>query len=365
MGVLQFLLFTAGFAVLTVGCLALMHAFHRSADFLGFALIAPAFMVSVALHEYGHVLGARAMGMTPYLMHIGPLQMSKRRRGWRIRWKDKRAGYAGMVMAFVNPHARLRGQYLAMLAAGPGMNLIVALAAACGALYLVQSELSAFLWGFAGINVALALVNLVPRRKRMASDGRHIVELCRGFDEDSPAAAFARVCGLSVKGITADKIPDELLDRLAGQPSPFPLFHVLFLMNALQAHRQWVRVVDLEPVLEEHIAGLSAEHASGMESLIGALRCEIAFAKAMAGQMPTSALDGQLGSDYDWAVPGLRPRLQALMAVREGDMALAGSLLQQSERHMGHSIDEAFRMSETNIRKAIAEEIDKVSAATA
>jgi Zn-dependent protease len=359
LGVLQFLLLTAGFAVLTVGCLALMHAFTRSADFLGFALIAPVFMLSIALHEYGHVLGARLMGMTPYLMLIGPLQMSKRRTGWRVRFKRSSSDYAGMVMAFVNPHARLRGQYFGMLVAGPGMNLIIALVAAAAALLVAHPEFSAFLWGVAGFNLLYALVNLVPRRKRLASDGRQILELWRGFDEDSPAAAFARICGLSVKGVTADSIPVELSNRLAGEASPYPLFHTLFAMNAFQAQGQWTQVAALDPVLEGHVAALSPEHATGFESLIGLLRCELAFSKAMAGQVPDAALDAQLGSDYDWTIPGFRPRLQALAAVRQGDFAHARSLLQQSERHMDQSIDKAFRVSEAKIRKAIADQISR------
>jgi Zn-dependent protease len=355
--VLHVMVLGAGWLCAIVGCVALMHGYSVSLEVLGWMLVPVVWIVSVCIHEYGHVLGARAAGMTPYLMHIGPLQMWALNRGWRVRLRRTRRGYSGLVMAHMNPYAGLRRQELTMTAAGPGANLIAAVIAALSALLVEQPEVNAFLLGVAGFNLAIAIANLLPRRGTFASDGMRILEWWKGINEDAPQFLIPRLDGYSVKGVTADNLPADLLTRLRSQPSPFLLCHSWYFLKGLQNRHEWAQVLEHEALLEERIAGLPTELKASFGDLVGMMRCEIAFSKVMAGQSLDHAIDHELGSELDWTNPSLRPRCRALMAVRQGDDELARSLLRTSERYVSRSIDRALHLSEARIREAIVREM--------
>ena len=357
MEVLHCVVRIAGLLCALVGSMALVHGYWGTHESLGWLLIPAIWITAIAIHEYGHVLGARAMGMTPYLMHIGPLQMWALKRGWRVRWRRQPRGYGGLVMAYVNPYTGLRNQNLVMTAGGPAANLIAAIVTALLALYVQQPDINAFLYGIAGFNLAIAVANLLPRRSTFASDGMLMLEWWKGMHEHSLGFLISRLDGLSVNGVTADNLPLELLEKLQSQPAPGPLFHSWYAIKGLQNRQQWAQALELEAQLEERIAGLPTEYKTAFSDLIGVLRCEMSFSKVMAGQSLTQSIDSELGAELDWFNPGLRPRCKALMAVRQGDNELARSLLETSERYVSRSIDQALHASEGRIRDAIAREM--------
>jgi hypothetical protein len=337
--------------------MALVHGYWGTHESLGWLLVPFIWISTVAIHEYGHVWGARAMGMIPYLMQIGPLQMWALKRGWRVRWRRQPRGYAGLVMAYVNPHTGLRNQHLVMTAAGPAANLIAAIATALSALYAQQPDINAFLYGIAGFNLSIAVANLLPRRASFANDGMLMLEWLKGIHGHSFGFIVSRLDGLSASGVTADNLPLDLLKKLESQPSPSPIFHLWYAIKSLQNRQQWAQVVEQEALLEERIAALPVEYKTSFNDLIGVIRCEISFSKAMTGQSLAYGIDSELGTELDWFNPGLRPRLKALMAVRQGNNELARSLLEISERHVSRSIDRALPLSEARIRDAIVSEM--------
>ena len=357
--VLYFGVRIAGLLCALVGSMSLVQGYWGTHEALGWLLVPVLWVSAIAIHEYGHVLGARAMGMTPYLMHIGPLQMWALNRGWRMRWRRQRRGYNGLVMAYVNPYTGLRNQDLVMTAAGPAANLIVAIIAALFALYVQQPEVEAFLFGIAGYNLAIAVANLLPRCSTFASDGMRLLERLKGMNEDSPWYLVSRLDGLSVSGVTADNLPEDLLEKLGKEAPPFPLLHYWYVLKGLQNRCLWTEVLELESLLEERIAGLPAEFETWAGDLIGLMRCEIAFSKVMVGQSLEHDIDRDLGTELDWINPGLRPRFRALMAVRQCDDQLARSLLKTSGRYVSCSIDRALHLSEARIRDAIVREMGR------
>ena len=357
MEVLHFAVRIAGILCALVGSMALVHGYWGVHESLGWLLIPLIWIVAVAIHEYGHVLGARIMGMTPYLLHIGPLQMWALKRGWRMRWRRQRRGYGGMVMAYLNPYAGPRNQYLVMIAGGPAANLIAAVVTALLAVYTQQPDINAFLYGISGFNLAMAVANLLPRRLPFANDGMLLLVWLKGMDEDSLGFLVSHLDGLSVNGVTAENLPQDLLQKLESQPSPSPLFHSWYVIKGLQNRQQWPQVLELEAPLEQRIAALPDEYKNSFNDLIGLMRCEISFSKVMAGQSLTQSIDSELGAELDWMNPGLRPRFKALMAARQGNNELARSLLKTSERYVSRSIDRALHISEASIRDAIAREM--------
>lgn len=352
--VLYFAVRIAGLLCALIGSMALVHGYWGTHESLGWLLVPFIWISTVAIHEYGHVLGARAMGMTPYFMQIGPLQMWGLKRGWRVRWRRQPRGYGGLVMAYMNPYTGLRNQNLVMTAGGPVANLIAAAVTALLAVYAQQPDINAFLYGIAGFNLAIAVANLLPRRVAFASDGMLMLEWLKGVHGHSFGFIVSRLDGLSVNGVTADNLPLDLLEKLESHPSPSPLFHSWYAIKGLQNRQQWAQVLELEALLEERIAGLPVEYKTSFSDLIGLMRCEILFSKVMTGHSLTQSIDSELGAELDWFNPGLRPRFKALMAVRQGNNELARSLLKTSERHVSRSIDRALHISEEKIRDAIA-----------
>jgi len=151
-------------------------------DFSGFVV---AIVITIVVHELGHAVVGRALGMRLRSFIIGPFQ-------WRVsdgRWKFKfvlahilsARGGAGVVPS--NP-AQNRLEEICMIAAGPAVNLVVGVLASCAALTALDQPWEQR-WHFLAVLATLSFVtflgNLVPFRPEGAySDGARIYQLLRG-----------------------------------------------------------------------------------------------------------------------------------------------------------------------------------------
>lgn len=357
-------LMIVGSLAMLAGCFALAHVVTSSlAPFLAMLLIFPlAAFATIAIHEGGHAFAARAIGMAVYRVHVGPLQLLARRRGWRIRWKRMRPGdNAGSVIAVPNPYAAVRRQYLLLIAGGPLANLLAA--AGCGVLawhWGPGSTSGAFCTGAAVFNLAAGLVNLVPSQSPSgASDGLQLLRQARPRDPDALVDVLAELNGLSSRGVTADRLPAHRLALLAEGDGGF--FHMWFTLKAMQIRGEWAQAAALQAVFEAQVATLPAPVADSWHTLIALLRCELAFSRAMAGADEPDPLDAALTVDLDWAVPALRPRCQALMAVRRGDHRAALAALARAEALAENDVDAATRECERGLRQAIRQRLSVAS----
>ncbi|MXV12903.1 hypothetical protein DYQ93_17965 [Xanthomonas sp. LMG 8992] len=353
-------LMIVGSLTMLAGCIALAHVVTSSlAPFLAMLLIFPlAAFATIAIHEGGHALAARAMGMTVCRVHVGPLQLLARRRGWRIRWQRvRRDDSSGVVLAVPNPYAAVRRQYLALIAGGPLANLLAA--AGCGLLAWhlgLGSSSGAFCTGAAAFNLAVGLGNLVPLQSALGgSDGLKLLKHARRRDPDALSEVLAELNGLSLRGVTADKLPEHRLALLADGEGWF--FYVWFTLKAMQIRGEWAHAAALQPVFEAQVATLPGPVAESWHSLIALLRCELAFSRAMAGDGEADPLDAALTADLDWSVPALRPRCQALMAARRGDHRAALAALARAEGLAENDVDAATRQCECGLRQAIRQRL--------
>ncbi len=359
----RWVLMSVGALAMLAGCFALAHVVTSSLEpFLVMLLFPLAALVTVAIHEGGHVLAGRAIGMTVYRVHVGPLQLLARRRGWRIRWQRQRPGdNAGSVIAVPNPYAAVRRQYLLLIAGGPLANLLTA--AGCGLLAWrlgLGSTSGAFCTGAAAFNLAVGLGNLVPLQSALGgSDGLKLLEHARRRDPDALSDVLAELNGLSLRGVTADKLPAHRLALLADGDGWF--FYVWFTLKAMQNRGEWTQVAALQPDFEAQVATLPAPVAESWHTMIALLRCELAFSRAIAGEDTADPLDAALTADLDWAVPALRPRCQALMAARRGDQRAALVALARAEALAENDVDAATRQCERGLREAIRQRLPVAS----
>lgn len=320
---------------------------------IGLALLAS---LSLFIHEAGHIVAARMAGMHPVEMWLGPVRLLRRRRGWRA---VRAPPGESMLMAIAYPSSGrgLRRQLTAFTLGGPLANLVVA-AVLCAAALLIGGVAGDVMLGVAAFNAGLGLANLMPFKERLSSDGMLLLDLLKGIDEDAPDWTFARLNGMSLDGITADRLPAELVDRLADADAPMPLIHLWFRLKALQNQGQWAEAVALAPVLEARAAALPEPLQSAMADLVAQLRTEIGFSAAMLGERPEAPLDAGITRLVEQLAPMLRPRCLALQAILDGQHGDARTHIAQARALAEDSFDAALRTSERMIREALEARLD-------
>lgn len=337
-----------------VGAMLFCIAAVGSSDWIAILMLASIWVATVFVHEYGHVIGARASGMVPWLMQVGPLQFQARGGGWRCRFHRGPRELGGFVMSFVDPHRPASPQVLAMVAAGPAANLLLVLVAVAALAVIPSDQARAVLAAVAFSNLAMGVANLLPRRLPWESDGAvllRVLKLGKALDH----SALDRLNGLSVRGTTADALPSQLLDSLAAGEQPLPLMHLWFVIKAQQNRSDWHSASLMAEPVETAIEDIPAAILPYVSDLIASMRCEIEFSRVMAGGESAGPVDRHLGSEIDWLSPWLRPRCQALAAARAGDLPLAKEFLETSARLAERSIDMSVHACERRIRNGIEE----------
>jgi hypothetical protein len=311
--------------------------------------------IAVALHELGHLAGARAAGMHPVLAYCGPLQLMAQRRGFRWRWKrlkrDKRVPLAG-VIALPDPDKRFGPQFAWIAAGGPIGNLAVGgLCFALGA-QVPDGAWRGFAYGFAFVNLWLGVGNLIPSTIRGGTDGLHVLRAWR-MNESDPSLALVRLNALAVTGTTADKLPVEELENLRAIGGLAGLLHLWFVLKGLQNQARWHEAAAMNTELDRQLSALSDGDRKMVAEHVALMTCEIRFSALMAEGAGGSSPVDALTPETDWLNPSIRPRCRAAMAALAGDATDASRWLEVAERHASCSADKAQRISEERMRAAI------------
>lgn len=157
-----------------------------SVDFvLSFSAFVGMLLLSILLHELGHLLGGRLVGFHFVLLIVGPFKVQRIGQQLHYGW-NRHLNLAGGLSASVpKDHRHLRRRMLMMAAGGPAISLL------CSglALYLVlraETWPQGLLLLFGAMNSAISLLTLAPLPTcGLASDGSRLLLLLRG----RPAAA--------------------------------------------------------------------------------------------------------------------------------------------------------------------------------
>jgi hypothetical protein len=150
-------------------------------SFNGFLLL-PALYVAIAIHEAGHLLVGKIVGMPPGALIIGGVVIFKSGRRWRIRF-DYRRIFGGGFAKVLPPNNDFRPTAFAwMVAGGPIASLI--LTVTCG---LAALKYGNGVWGWIGslawVALLTTIVSLIPTSRGLnRSDGGRLLVLMRQPD---------------------------------------------------------------------------------------------------------------------------------------------------------------------------------------
>lgn len=349
---LQTLLALCGYA-LVFGFSARAAVVFWDEPWLGLLLGVGLTYLVVALHELGHVLGARVHRMHVLRAHVGWWDLKAMRRGWKSRWVAPAWNVDGAVYALPRSGIPLRRQEAWLVAGGPAANLATAVVAGLLAWALWRSGVGWVMAALAAQSAAVGLVNLIPSHPGLPNDGLQLWRLAKGRDESDPESVLPMLNGLCIEGVTPDQLPESLLDRLRQQKAP-PVMVLYWFAFFARIHRgEWAAAVAMEEELDAAMAALPENERAVWASLASVIRTLMAIAEALHTGAASKPLDLHLPLDYDWFHPSLRMLCRALEAALAGDVTARDAWLAKAEAEAEQVLDAATRKSQRGMREAI------------
>ena len=176
-------------------------------------LVVLALLVLTSIHELGHLLAAKMMGMVVHGFCVGPLRWVRRGNEWRFSWYDDMR-ISGFVIAVPEGPDFTRRKYLALFAGGPAGSLVAAITAYM--LYIGMPEAKLVTVPLLSLSLLLFLLTLIPLRTGgMASDGHWILSIIAKPLEAERRLAATRLYALDMQDVPTSEWPPEIVDRLA------------------------------------------------------------------------------------------------------------------------------------------------------
>ncbi|MBL8512776.1 MAG: hypothetical protein JNJ55_02200 [Betaproteobacteria bacterium] len=194
-------------------------------DLVGVLVAFPfVYLLTIAVHEFGHLAAALASGFQFRVLTIGPFSLVSTADGLQCRtaWSAMRV-IGGQQISAPPPGGASNGRYLLYLAGGGLANIAMAL------LLL----LAAFAWTlppmvlgicllFAGMNLLLGPMNLLPLSTQhgVRTDGHNMRTLLRGGEPAMRFRALFELIGHTFTGVRPRTWRDGLLrELLLGEPN--------------------------------------------------------------------------------------------------------------------------------------------------
>jgi hypothetical protein len=195
------------------------------------ALLAPMFLVVVAIHEAGHLLAGAARGFRPALFIVGPLKLERRGRAWIAGINRSVTMFGGLAVGIPESVDRIRERMLVLIAGGPAASL---LAGAAGlfvllALYppqparvtLAGSDATIYLvlLMFTVMSLAIGGIALAPTRTGgYDSDGAQLLKFHRSTPEVEAEVAAITLSTSSLGGRRPREWDTDVLERALSLP---------------------------------------------------------------------------------------------------------------------------------------------------
>lgn len=353
MRILQWTIMLGTWIATALLCYLAMLEWRPREPLLSLILVMVLAQMTVAIHEFGHFVGARMAGMTVLQAQIGLLQLLASRRGWRARISAPRIKADGYIVAAPDPARALKPQYVLFTALGPLANIVAGL----GLLLLAGTTDSPgtqlFFLAWSVFNIGIGLTNLLPNSRPVDNDGLQLLRWISKGRTNELSIAVAQWLGMSIAGVPAERIPESIRSTLHAQPPPLSLIGDWIELKAAQNLGDWQRATEVESVVAARLSDLPDEAKQAMEQLLEFLRVEIGFSRAMLERDPRFIQSVHCSKDAAWVAPYLAPRLGALTAALTGNTSECLRLLTESSGAAEASVDASTRESESRLRQAI------------
>lgn len=318
--------------------------------FTALALAALLVGINVVVHECGHFLAARRMGLRVMQWRLGPFELIARRRGFRLRWHRAAKGTpVGFVHAVPPPQAPMRRAFLVTVAAGPLADFAAAVIVA-GAGLLLPGAVAGPAFAFVLISLNSVLVNLYPLPGE-GNDGALLRFWWRHRDEQVPGLAGMRLLALTVDGTTADRLPAEELQALE---TTAPWSVAWYRAKAAQLCGDWAAARQEWQWLADWFDRLAPAQRDRLRDFRHQALAEQAFTLALAARDPAPLrVPHLLPADVVWRLPSLHARCAALQAALDGDASACTRWLDLAQRHAEDDADRALASAEARLAAAV------------
>jgi hypothetical protein len=182
-----------------------------------FAFFIVSIWLQLVIHELGHALGGRMVGMKLLALSIGRLRFEQSGNGLRIRWGSKIAGIGGFAFLLPpsdKPFSRF-GQAIYLLG-GPLANLMVALFGFLTISIIDMVGLNqALLTVFSAMGLMIGLINLIPFYSGgFRTDGGGLIDLWRRPDLVACYFKLQQLLARSMNGERPRDWPTDMLPDL-------------------------------------------------------------------------------------------------------------------------------------------------------
>jgi hypothetical protein len=280
-----------------------------------------------------------------------------------MRWTGRiRRSPRGLARACPASDANLRWFFVCLLLGGPLAN--GAVAAAC--LYAValinpgpaeNLLMSAFLLNLVGL-----VANLLPFSSfGHVTDGLQLLSLRRLDPEGAPSVAYLRLQALSLEGVQAQALPEPLVQTLASAEPPWgELLASWYRIVAARNIGDWQAMQERGDTFAARLDAIEDPTSrAAWLPLQRQIEAELVWGRAMS-MADAAPLDAWLDEhadawrrDFDWYVPHVLPRLDALAAALHRDRSRAVDALARSRDSAEQAYCRATRAAEATLRERI------------
>jgi hypothetical protein len=228
------------------------------AGFNGFLLL-PALYVTVAVHEVGHLVAGRAIGMRPGAIVIGGIAIFKSGQRWLIRFDYRRMFSGGLAKVLPQKGDFRPASFGWMIAGGPLASVVFTVV--CG---LVELRYGRGPWGWTGTLFWTALLttvcSIVPVSRGLnKSDGARLWILMRRPDQCRPWMALWALQTEETRGVRPRDWDAELVKQtLKADPSSgeYPYIQLLAFYRCTDEKQEQVALDHLEHALARSASGV-------------------------------------------------------------------------------------------------------------
>jgi hypothetical protein len=179
----------------------------------------PALYFAIAIHELGHLIVGKLVGMAPGGLAIGGFVMVKSGDHWNVRFDYRRIFGGGMAKPLpVNGEFRI-GRYAWMVAGGPVASLL--LTAAFGIAYALRGDGGEWIGCFLLVSGFVTVISLLPFSAGVnRTDGARLWLLLTQPERSRAWMAVVMVQAEDARGVRPREWDGDLVARmLAGSPS--------------------------------------------------------------------------------------------------------------------------------------------------